>query len=152
MLKLATKKKYRVPHWGSCPDDLKGVHEAIVECVAKPSPEHELAAAVFAESIIDLQRGPVDGWAVIYDETRRWVMSERADFVYAFETLCGLFALDVDATRAALLAIVPTGQGKVALPSLRNYGKVRMISHEQRVRKSRWWDAQKTSSSAAARP
>ena len=86
------------------------------------TPELRLAAAIMGEAITDLRRGPMQCRPEMlgsYEDARRWVES---DIVWAcsFVGLCNLFDLDVELTRAALLAIVPDPSAR-ALGTLRNY-------------------------------
>lgn len=145
-------------YYGYVPDLMSTAFDILHERKDKATPEIELAQAVFAEVKIDLERGPGkvahgDRWRD-YNDARNWVLSDRADWPFAFRNLCGLFNLDESAARAALLATVPSGQGKRNLPSLRNDGHIRRtVATEMRARQSREWERRSAASQGiGARP
>jgi len=84
--------------------------EEDLRIVRRPTPEKRLVAAVFAEAIEDLKKGPgADTFAeTIYRDTRAWVASDDLSWPYGFVPLCHELDLDVETTREAVLAIVPS--------------------------------------------
>jgi hypothetical protein len=102
---LRRRKHARPAHYGYVPADLHDIVEVLIDRVDKPSPERMLAAAVFGETIIDLQRGPIPGWEDDFTNARRWVRSNLIAHPFYFVPLCQALGIDVDAARKQLLML-----------------------------------------------
>lgn len=108
--------------------------------VRKPTPELNLAAAVFGEAVEDISRGPGTSKEsrALYDEVRQWVLSDDEAHSHAFVPLCRMFGFDVDATRAALLSPKRKPVSAGLRPCLMEFPRP-VVAKMRRGRRPSWW-------------
>jgi len=108
--------------------------------VRKPTPEMNLAAAIFGEAIEDISRGPgmTKESRELYEQTREWILSDDETYSHSFVSLCDLFGLEVKATREALLSpkLSPVFAG--LRPCLMEFPKP-VVAKMHRGRRPSWW-------------
>lgn len=112
--------------------------------VRKPTPELNLAAAIFGEAIEDISRGP--GMSKesreLYEQTREWILSDDETYSHSFASLCRLFRIDVDGARAALLSPKRRPVFAGLRPCLMEFPKP-VVARMHRGRRPSWWAGDK---------
>lgn len=113
--------------------------------IHQATPEQNLAAAVFGEAIEDLSKGPGTSKErrALYEATREWVRSDDTEWPYSFVSLCDVFRLDVQATRAALLSGTAGRRVFARLrPALMEFPRP-VVARMNRGRRPSWWAGDK---------